>query len=177
MPRGRDEPGLELGLELLIGPVVLGAIIVAVTRYGPRISAWIISRLGGEEPTDLNIAPSRPRRMPKAKAKPQTPTSMRTVKALTPPPSRQPTSANGAGASSGATAASETTSDSGLKSNARVVADGETVDTATALQETVEWSEVTGKRARAQRKAGKTAKTAEAEVAVEGDGAEAYGTA
>lgn len=146
-------------MELLIGPVVIAVIIIAVTRYGPRISAWIISRLGGEEPSDLDLALSRPRRTNKAKPKPQTPTAVRTTKALTPPPLRQATSANGAGASSGATAAGDATSDSGLKSNARAVADGETVDTATALQETVEWSEVTGKRARSQRKS----KAAEAE--------------
>jgi hypothetical protein len=67
------------------------------------------------------------------------------------------------------------TSDSGLNSNAWVVADGETVDTATALQETVEWSEVTGKRA--QRKAGKAAKAAEAEAVGGSDHTDADGAA
>uniref|UniRef100_A0A7S3RPS5 Uncharacterized protein n=1 Tax=Strombidinopsis acuminata TaxID=141414 RepID=A0A7S3RPS5_9SPIT len=162
-PRGESE--LDLGVELLLGPLLIGVLVLALTRYGPRITAWIVCWLGGEEPTDLHIAPSRPKRSTlKAKPKLQalTPTRTRNSKAHSPDASSSP-APNRNGATNAHNNTYESSSaDIGLKPSARAIADAETVDTARALQETVEWSEVTGRRGRAQRKAGKLADSAPA---------------
>jgi len=150
----REEPGLELGLNLLLGPVIIISLGMFVARYGPRFFEWIVAFLGGEEPSTLNISPSRPSRTPKLKSKPPLSPAARTAKAPPPSPAaRLPPAKPANGSAAGSSGAASELLDTGLRQASFAVADEETVDTARALQETVEWNEVSGKRARAQRKA------------------------